>query len=217
MTSNLLPSEFWYFGLRYVVQVTNMVPITLSDGNSSTSFELAYGTKSDWRNFSFYFLLHTSSDLGTVTSIRDRHIAKQLRASVLEMTQNPTARFSTYLILIPLSDLSMSLSILHHHWSHVLIPLMTTASNSTYLLQTTLLFFLQSLISTQKYMHNLPQLTNSTPQPLLMYHSADPTCSSYTIRIRMTLNKSIASVSTTSVQRIRLLHPGNLHPSLAHH
>ena len=43
MISNLLPSEFWYFGLRYAVQVTNMMPATLSDGTVSTPFELAYG------------------------------------------------------------------------------------------------------------------------------------------------------------------------------
>ena len=43
MISNLLPSEFWYFGLRYAVQVTNMMPVTLSDGTVSTPFELAYG------------------------------------------------------------------------------------------------------------------------------------------------------------------------------
>ena len=50
MTSNLLPSEFWYFGLRYAVQVTNMMPVTLSDGALSIPFELAYGLKPDWRN-----------------------------------------------------------------------------------------------------------------------------------------------------------------------
>jgi len=50
MTSNLLPFEFWYFGLRYAVQVTNMMPVTLVDGTLSTPFELAYGVKPDWRN-----------------------------------------------------------------------------------------------------------------------------------------------------------------------
>ena len=50
MTSNLLPSEFLYFGLRYTVQVTNMMPISLQDGTSATPFELAYGIEPDWRN-----------------------------------------------------------------------------------------------------------------------------------------------------------------------
>ena len=49
MTSNLLPSEFWYFGLRYAVQVTNMMPVTLANGTTSTPFELAYGVLPDWR------------------------------------------------------------------------------------------------------------------------------------------------------------------------
>ena len=47
MRSNLLPPVFWHFGLRYAIQVTNMMPIALSNGSLSTPFELAHGVKPD--------------------------------------------------------------------------------------------------------------------------------------------------------------------------
>ena len=45
MTSNLPPLEYWYFELRYAIQVTNMVHVTLLDSSVSTLFELSYGIK----------------------------------------------------------------------------------------------------------------------------------------------------------------------------
>ena len=49
LTSNLLPTRFWYFAIRQAVQVHNYTPIKV-DGVDTTPHELLYGKKPDYRN-----------------------------------------------------------------------------------------------------------------------------------------------------------------------
>ena len=49
LTINLLPSEFWYFGIRYVIQVLNMMPY-LHKNKWTTPFECHYNIKKKLKN-----------------------------------------------------------------------------------------------------------------------------------------------------------------------
>eukprot|EP00957_Ditylum_brightwellii_P018926 1423285-Ditylum_brightwellii.AAC.1 len=50
LTSNYLPKQFWYFGMRAAAQVANYMPIQTDEGKWTTPFEIIYKTKPDWRN-----------------------------------------------------------------------------------------------------------------------------------------------------------------------
>ena len=50
LAENLLPSQFWYFAVRYAVQASNYIPIkTDKKGTLSTPFFLAHNVKPDYR------------------------------------------------------------------------------------------------------------------------------------------------------------------------
>ena len=50
LAENLLPSQYWYFAVRYAVQASNYIPIkTDKKGTLSTPFFLAHNIKPDYR------------------------------------------------------------------------------------------------------------------------------------------------------------------------
>lgn len=60
LAEHLLPPKFWFFALRYAVQVANYLPIKTSDGLLTTSFFLAFNKLPDYRKlkplFSPYYV-----------------------------------------------------------------------------------------------------------------------------------------------------------------
>ena len=48
LTTNLLPSDCWYFAIRYAVQVLNYIPF-LKNNIWTTAFECLYNKKPDYR------------------------------------------------------------------------------------------------------------------------------------------------------------------------
>ena len=50
LAEHLLPPQFWYFAIRYAVQINNYMPIKTEDGKDTTPFYQAYGVKPDYRN-----------------------------------------------------------------------------------------------------------------------------------------------------------------------
>ena len=55
LAEHLLPPDFWYFAIRYAVQVSNYMPIKNGNGKDTTPFFLAYATKPDYRKLSPLF------------------------------------------------------------------------------------------------------------------------------------------------------------------
>ena len=49
MLEHLLPPEFWYFAIKYAVQVSNYIPIKTSDTALTTPYQLAYKKSPDYR------------------------------------------------------------------------------------------------------------------------------------------------------------------------
>ena len=49
LTSNLLPIEFWYFAIKYVVQVINYIPF-IKDNKWTTLVQCIYKMKPDYKN-----------------------------------------------------------------------------------------------------------------------------------------------------------------------
>ena len=49
LTSNLLSTEFWYFAIKYAVQVINYIPF-IKDNECTTSFQCIYKVKPDYRS-----------------------------------------------------------------------------------------------------------------------------------------------------------------------
>ena len=49
LTENLLPSEFWFFALKYAVQVSNYLPIKTNSNTLTTPYHLEYGALPDYR------------------------------------------------------------------------------------------------------------------------------------------------------------------------
>lgn len=68
LTENLLPRQFWFHALKYSVQVSNYLPVKLTNGQISTPFELAHGTTPDYRKLIPIFAIgYTKVDSTTAT------------------------------------------------------------------------------------------------------------------------------------------------------
>ena len=55
LAEHYLPSQFWFFAIRYAVQISNYLPITTTSSTTTTPFFEAYGTKPDYRKLSPLF------------------------------------------------------------------------------------------------------------------------------------------------------------------
>jgi dUTPase len=66
LNENLLPRQFWFHALKYAVQVSNYLPVKLTNGQVSTPYELAHGTTPDYRKLIPLFAVgHTKVDTTT--------------------------------------------------------------------------------------------------------------------------------------------------------
>ena len=76
LTSNLLPTKFWYFAIRQAVQVHNYTPIKV-DGIDTTPHEVLYGQKPDYRNLFPMFSL---------ANVKRRKDGKKHRGKIMSQT-----------------------------------------------------------------------------------------------------------------------------------
>lgn len=68
LTENLLPRQFWFHALKYAVQVSNYLPVKLTNGNISTPHELAHGIPPDYRKLiPLFAVAYTKVDSTTAT------------------------------------------------------------------------------------------------------------------------------------------------------
>lgn len=68
LMKNLLPHQFWFHALKYAVQVSNYLPVKLTNGNVSTPYELAHGTQPDYHKLiPLFVVVYTKVDSTTAT------------------------------------------------------------------------------------------------------------------------------------------------------
>jgi hypothetical protein len=65
MTQSLLPSEFWYFGIKRACEVCNILPTTHIENKTTTPFEIMFNKPADYRQlfpmFSAAYIKHARS------------------------------------------------------------------------------------------------------------------------------------------------------------
>ena len=73
LVEHLLPPEFWFFAIKYAVQVTNYIPIKTNNTTLTTPYFLAYNQKPDYRNLlplfsAAYVKIYKSGEGNTLNS-----------------------------------------------------------------------------------------------------------------------------------------------------
>ena len=83
LTENLLPRQFWFHALKYAVQVSNYLPIKLTNGQVSTPHELAHGTSPDYRKLIPIFAVGYTKVDSTSATQNDKLVSQTIPTILL--------------------------------------------------------------------------------------------------------------------------------------
>jgi deoxyuridine 5''-triphosphate nucleotidohydrolase (dut) len=83
LTENLLPRQFWFHALKYAVQVSNYLPIRLTNGHISTPHELAHGVPPDYRKLIPIFAVGYAKVNSTTATQNDKLLSQTVPAILL--------------------------------------------------------------------------------------------------------------------------------------
>jgi hypothetical protein len=82
LTENLLPRQFWFHALKYSVQVSNYLPVRLTNGQVSTPHELAHGIPPDYRKLIPIFAVGYTK-VNSTTAINNDKLISQTIPTIL--------------------------------------------------------------------------------------------------------------------------------------
>ena len=83
LTTNLLPSEFWYFGTRHAIQVLHMIPY-LHKNKWTTQFACHYNIKLDYRKLQPIFSTAYVKRFRDGTSHRTKEISQSIKCILVD-------------------------------------------------------------------------------------------------------------------------------------